>query len=388
MADVLATTASPAISAQLGLLKYAIANVVAPVLVATFLGCILFGVLLYMVGSYFSRFSSADRLAFKLLVGVLTFTTLLDTMNQCAWAWRYTVEAALDPFVLAKFPRSLHVFAILTGINVLLAHAFFTWRLWVVSDRENWWLPSGMLLLELRAAVFGFVLAHRVSQTAQLADWGDVKWLLYTWLSAGVLCDILITGAIAYYVIIRSQRELGPATSAKLSRSNPLGRIVIKTMQTNAASLVVQVITLILTVVVGGQLWYTITAFQLSRIYVLSVLATLNARSSSHTSSSDPSPSSGSFVPRVAGPHSSFKRRHSSSAQRSRSASASAVAPVPVHVHVSREVAVDDDDEGDEVKAPALAHGPLELALGVPYAVRFERARERDKGEVELGGRS
>lgn len=84
-----------------------------------------------------------------------------------------------------------------------------------MSDRENWWLPSGMLLLELTAAVFGFVLAHRVSQTAQLADWGDVKvrsfrlrrppsswsrltlslsqWLLYTWLSAGVLCDILIT---------------------------------------------------------------------------------------------------------------------------------------------------------------------------------------------------
>ncbi|KPV72840.1 uncharacterized protein RHOBADRAFT_46430 [Rhodotorula graminis WP1] len=368
MADVLATTASPAKAAQLGLLKYAIANVVAPVLVATFLGCILFGVLFYMVGSYFSRFSSTDRLAFKLLVGVLTFTTLLDTVNQCVWAWRYTVEAALDPFVLAKFPRSLHVFAILTGINVLLAHAFFTWRLWVVSNRENWWLPSGMLLLELTAAVFS-------------------SWLLYTWLSAGVL------GAIAYYVIIRSQRELGPATSAKLSRSCEPARPhrhQVKTMQTNAASLVVQVITLILTVIVGGQLWYTITAFQLSRVYVLSVMATLNARSSSHSSSSsDPSPSSGSFVPRVAGPHSSFKRRHSSSAQRSRSASASAVAPVPVHVHVSREVTV-DGDEGDEVKAPAPApaHGPLELALGVPYAVRFERARERDKGEVELGGRS
>ncbi|GAA5897636.1 hypothetical protein JCM8208_000220 [Rhodotorula glutinis] len=384
----LATTASPAIAAQLGLLKYAIANVVAPVLIANFIGCILFGVLLYMVGSYFSRFGSTDRLAFKLLVGVLTFTSFLDTMSQCAWAWRYCIEAALDPFVLAKFPRSLHVFAILTGINVLFAHAFFTWRLWVVSDRANWILPLGMLLLELMAAVFSFVLAHRVSQTAQMADWDDVKWLLYTWLSAGVLCDILITGAIAYYVIIRPQRELGSATSAKLSRSNPLGRIVIKTCQTNAASLVVQVITLILTIVVGGQLWYTITAFQLSRVYVLSVLATLNARSTSHSSdSSDPSPSSGSYAGRPA-PRTSFKRRLSSS-QRAHD-STSAQATVPVHVHVSREVTVHDEADEEEVKALPHAHGDgqLDVALGVPYAVRFERAREREAGEVELGGRS
>lgn len=52
-----------------------------------------------------------------------------------------------------------------------------------------------------------------------------------------------------------------------------------------------------------------------------------------------------------------------------------------MRVHVAREVVVHGDDEADSVKLPALA-------LEGPCAVRFERARERERGEVELGGRS
>lgn len=55
-----------------------------------------------------------------------------------------------------------------------------------------------------------------------------------------------------------------------------------------------------------------------------------------------------------------------------------------MRVHVAREVAVHGDDEADSVELKALPA----LALDVPCAVRFERAREHEAGEVKLGGSS
>lgn len=76
--------------------------------------------------TYFLRFGSTDRLAFKVLVGFLTLSALGDTINDCAWAWLYTVKAFTDPNVLALFPPNLIVYACITGPNVLLTQGFFT----------------------------------------------------------------------------------------------------------------------------------------------------------------------------------------------------------------------------------------------------------------------
>jgi len=119
-------------------------------------------------------------------------------VNQCVWAFLYCVTAQTEPTVLAAFPDTLPIFAVLTGVNVLFAQGFFTcaeaisadvddddraadptfssrsWRLWIISDRENWVLPSGLLLLELTAAALSFTLAYRVSQ-GTVVEWGNAK---------------------------------------------------------------------------------------------------------------------------------------------------------------------------------------------------------------------
>ncbi|TNY22271.1 hypothetical protein DMC30DRAFT_445434 [Rhodotorula diobovata] len=367
-----------AAAAQLARFQFAIANVVTPVLVATFLACTLYGVLLIMAISYFSRFGRTDRLTFRLVIAVLVLTTLADTVNQCVWAFLYCVTAQTDPVVLAAFPDTLPIFAVLTGINVLFAQAFFTWRLWIISDRENWVLPSGLLLLELTAAALSFTLAYRVSQ-GTVVEWGNAKWLLYTWMASGAFCDLIITGAIAYYLIVRPQRVSGTATNAKLSRSNPLGRIVLKTVQTNGLSLVVQFTTLVITVTNGGQLWYAVTGFALSKVYVLSVVATLNARRTLL-------PGDGSSSHTHTGPHSRLSFKRGGASRTGQADQQSSV--TPVLVHVTQQVEVHDEVEEKERDQRTLGElPPLGVQVGgaVPYAVRFERARENEGGEVELG---
>lgn len=117
-------------------------------------------------------------------------------MNDCAWAWLVTVNAFTDPTIVALLPETYTVYAIFTGITVFLAQAFFTrvclssssprsrrsrstharrWRLWVISERRNWWLPLGMLLLELATAGLAMYLAWWTDKTTYLASFPEIE---------------------------------------------------------------------------------------------------------------------------------------------------------------------------------------------------------------------
>lgn len=54
---------------------------VTPVAIATFLSCLLLGVLLALGANYFARFPN-DRVIFKVLVGYLLLLSIGDTMNK------------------------------------------------------------------------------------------------------------------------------------------------------------------------------------------------------------------------------------------------------------------------------------------------------------------
>ncbi|BGP44082.1 hypothetical protein JCM10449v2_008139 [Rhodotorula kratochvilovae] len=368
--------AAAAAAEQLALFQFAIHDIVTPTVIAAFIACLLYGVLLFMAATYFTRFGSTDRLAFKLLVGFLTVSALADTMVDCAWAWLYTVKSFTDSNVLALFPWTFVAYAVLTGPNVLLTQGFFTWRVWIVSNRKNWWLPAIMLVLQLTACAMCWYLAHWINQATYMTEFGEVKWLLYTWLSSGFACDVLITGGITYYLVIRPQRLAGSAAKAKISRSyipriahrsNPLGRIVIKTFQTNTASLIIQAVTLIVMINKGRTVWYSVTGFQESKIYIISVIATLNAR---HDSTSG---DSAHFTHDLNG----TSRAGTSVKGRSAAFSRNGQASVPVHITISEEVKI---DEGASEFSKDLTLSPVS-----PYSVRFESAHTSDSGDVELG---
>ncbi|BGP52328.1 hypothetical protein JCM10450v2_008299 [Rhodotorula kratochvilovae] len=333
--------AAAAAAEQLALFQFAIHDIVTPTVIAAFIACLLYGVLLFMAATYFTRFGSTDRLAFKLLVGFLTVSALADTMVDCAWAWLYTVKSFTDSNVLALFPWTFVAYAVLTGPNVLLTQGFFTWRVWIVSNRKNWWLPAIMLVLQLTACAMCWYLAHWINQATYMTEFGEVKWLLYTWLSSGFACDVLIT--------------------------NPLGRIVIKTFQTNTASLIIQAVTLIVMINKGRTVWYSVTGFQESKIYIISVIATLNAR---HDSTSG---DSAHFTHDLNG----TSRAGTSVKGRSAAFSRNGQASVPVHITISEEVKI---DEGASEFSKDLTLSPVS-----PYSVRFESAHTSDSGDVELG---
>ncbi|GAA5944406.1 hypothetical protein JCM3775_006621 [Rhodotorula graminis] len=366
---------------QLARFQFAVANITTPVVIGSFIACMMCGILLYMSATYFVRFGSSDRLSFKILVGFLTVACVGDTMNECAWAWLVTIKVFADPTIVAQLPETFTVYAIFTGVTVLVAQVFFTWRLWVISERRNWWLPVGMLVLELTAAGLAMYLAWWTDKTMYLASFPEIEGIMWAWISAGIVIDVLITGGITFYLLIRPQRLGGGVL--KTNRSSPLGRLVVKSFQTNGVSLLLQTVTLIVIVTRRGTLWYNVPGFQEARCYAINVIATLNARTLASSDAGD------SFNPDPRSTLTSKQQQQrtgaTSAARRSRMEQQSM--PVfDVHVEVQVDEADSADAESDKSGGGGGASKEL-VALGstTPYSVTFERASVKDGDDIELG---
>ncbi|BGP44081.1 hypothetical protein JCM10450v2_008298 [Rhodotorula kratochvilovae] len=380
MSSAAAAAVAQAAAAQL---QVTVDDIVTPVVIACFLACILYGILLHFIVVYFTRFGRSDRLAFRLLVAFFAVTATGDTVIDCAWVWLYTVKALPQPQIFAYLPWTFEVYACLTGPSVLLAQAFFTWRLWVISERKNWWLPSFLLLTEGTACGLALWLASWAHRTTYFVEFQNIKPFLYAWLGCGLLSDIVITSAIVYYILFRPRRVSAAAKEARVGES-PLTRIAVKTFQTNSASLLVQTLVLAIIVTKGRTMWYSLPGFLESKIYILSVVATLNARRSS-------SPDSGG----------SFSSTPAGAGKTLPTASSARYGAHSLQVHVDRAVEVEAVGSprrigGGDMPAGAEGYSKEELARAYTlqdlsagagaeaYAVRFEKAREGETG-VEMG---
>lgn len=125
-------------------------------------------------------------------------------------------------------------------------------------------------------------------------------------------------------------------------------------------------------------------------------LLSLHSRHASHRDADAPSravnarrtllPGDGSSSHTHTGPHSRLSFKRGGASRTGQADQQSSV--TPVLVHVTQQVEVHDEVEEKERDQRTLGElPPLGVQVGgaVPYAVRFERARENEGGEVELG---
>lgn len=161
-----------------------------------------------------------------------------------------------------------------------------SWRVWIISERRNWWLPSFMLLLELAAFALALYLAYWGTTVTLLTEFARINVRSFDFGPSSVLRADSVARAerhvrvalgesrlrpahhvrppilerslpargktdrhplsrfgTVYYLLIRPRRIAGNTPVSSLS--SPIGRLVVKTFQTNAASLAVQVLVLV-----------------------------------------------------------------------------------------------------------------------------------------------
>ncbi|BGP28237.1 hypothetical protein Rt10032_c24g6701 [Rhodotorula toruloides] len=369
VASAAASSADAAV-VMIAQIQYFVKAFTMPVLIGTCLSCLTAGLVTSLIWRYFSRYGTTDRWAFRTLVGFYLVALLADTATQIAWTYSYTINGQLDPANIYRLPREFMAYTIITATTVFTVQIFFNWRIWVISGRKNWLLCGALCLLQLGAMGCGLYMFAAMAREQWFPEFGNVRQAPFAWLGAGLGTDVLITAGMTYYLIIVPRLNGVDARKNQVIES-PLRRLAIQTFQTNAVSLCLQSITLGMMVHTITNMNYAIIGFQEAKIYIASVVISLNARhttgeNSAHFTESNPVASGRSKA--LGGYSSRFGRSTTGAAlvsqQRQRS----------VHVSVEQECTVEQNEQS--VTSPR------------PYTVKFVRVESdctgAEKGDLEL----
>ncbi|BGP12044.1 hypothetical protein JCM10049v2_007964 [Rhodotorula toruloides] len=390
-ASTAATSSADAAAEMIAQIHYFVKAFTMPVLVGTCISCLFAGLVTSLICRYFARYGKSDRWAFRILVGFYLVALLADTATQIAWAYSYAINGQLDPVNVYRLPREFMAFTAITACTVFTAQIFFNWRIWIISGRKNWLLCGAVCLLQLGAMGCGMYMFAAMAEEVWFPEFGNVRQAPFAWLGAGLGTDVLITAGMTYYLII-APRLNGVNVRKTQVVESPLRRLAIQTFQTNAVSLCLQTVTLAMMVHTIKDMNYAIIGkwfsrpgslslfyerfsshgFQEAKIYIASVVISLNARhttgeNSAHFSESNPGATGRSKA--LGGSSSRFGRSTTGAGLVSQGQQQS------VHVAVEQERRVDEIEPS--------------VASPRPYTVKFERVESDwtggEKGDLELG---
>lgn len=239
-------------------------------LVGFAVACVLWGVLNTQIIMYFTQFKS-DRPMYKLLVILIW---ILDTVGQTFvghLVYYYIITNFAAPFVLLRGTVTWSFILQLTlgAIVGAIVKTCFALRVWRFSENNKWitgiilLLTYGQLSLAILYTVKAFGLPG-IFAVSQLRVLGTIA------LSVSVLTDIVIAGALCYFL-----RKLRTGFERSDSLVYSLCRYAINTGVVTSA---VSISTLVLYNVEAHSFIFVATYFALNKMYAISLMATLNTR--------------------------------------------------------------------------------------------------------------
>ncbi|KAJ7510020.1 hypothetical protein B0H11DRAFT_2215851 [Mycena galericulata] len=200
------------------------------------------------------------------LVVLVTFLSVLKTLQAIAVVWVQNVVQYSNPDVastlvdVAWWQVSV---ALMTGIVGSVVQSFFALRYYKLSRN---WVVTIMIFLAIFLGLAGVSLSMHniiIGNTK-----GKVMWLLVHFVSV-FIADLLITGATSFTL---RRRSTGLASTSSLV--NRLPRLIFESA---IPPTIIATIDLNLTQTLGSKLlWPLFVNYSLSKVYVISLLYTLN----------------------------------------------------------------------------------------------------------------
>ncbi|OCH88048.1 hypothetical protein OBBRIDRAFT_836900 [Obba rivulosa] len=231
---------------------------------------IFFGITILQTYHYYDRYWS-DPLYMKLYVLLLA---LLDTAQQVTvmyTTWFWAVRNYGDPSSLTDVPVTGTLEIGLTISVGVLVHGFFATRAYIMSGR-NPILPSVIMVFSATHFAAGTYFCKIYTSSQDFLKAHHITWPSTVSLSCSMTADVVITTSLCYYLY---KGRSGLQRTDKL-----ITVLMIYTINTGLTTLITAMLTMILVQapIVSATLWSTIPYYLISKCYVNSMLATLNAR--------------------------------------------------------------------------------------------------------------
>ncbi|KAJ7781946.1 hypothetical protein DFH07DRAFT_792060 [Mycena maculata] len=238
---------------------------------AGFLDAIFMGVVMCQVTTFFRSRRSQEGVQrhYRWLVVFVTFLSILKTSQAIAIIWVQNVEDFMNPDVARTLVAAAwwQVSApLMTGITGVTVQSFFAFRFYLLS--RNIWFCIPILC----SMLLGFA-GVCLSLNAIIIGNADAKVM---WLLVHLVCafstDFMITLGTLYTLRKRNNGGLD-------STSSLINRLLRLVFESAIPPTVIAAIDLIMTQTLGLRhlLWHLLLNFALAKLYVVSLLYTLNS---------------------------------------------------------------------------------------------------------------
>ncbi|KAI0068100.1 hypothetical protein BV25DRAFT_520013 [Artomyces pyxidatus] len=293
-----------------------IAQLTAPILLGILFNWCLYGILVVQVYIY-SYYFPDDRRPIKILVYSVFLLESLQTAFTGADVYYWFAEGFGDLFRLQDPYISPFDTPFMSALISLIIQTFFCYRIWVLK-RSLWWLCLVIVAISLLQGIGGIVGGIQGHIYGRFSEAHRSIVLVYLWLVGDAVADFLIAVTMIY-LFSHSRRDENHFSSHVLSRLMRLS------VETNAVSASVAILSLVMFVAAPNKSYYYCPTAVIGKIYSNTLLVTLNNRISLRDAThrrtrtlesgtlhdSPPAPRPVTYIP---GPRtSSFEEQHSKS---------------------------------------------------------------------------
>ncbi|TFK34663.1 hypothetical protein BDQ12DRAFT_689355 [Crucibulum laeve] len=255
-------------SAIPGVMPPAFDNTLGSLLVGGLVAMALWGVTCVQTYTYFSR-GSRDPPAFKALIGFLLVLDTFDSALNAHILYHYMVSNYLNPLALLLPVWSVIIHVAITSISNFMIRTMFAQRVYKLSN-GNILVTLWIMALSATDLVVGIIITAKAFQITSFLELSTLSSLMYTNFAAGTGSDLSVALALCF-LLYRSRTGFRKTDTL-------IGVLMAFTINTGLIVAVDAALGLIMYIVMPNNFIFLGFYLLLSKLYLNSYLATLNAR--------------------------------------------------------------------------------------------------------------
>ncbi|KAJ7598431.1 hypothetical protein C8J56DRAFT_1039307 [Mycena floridula] len=241
-------------------------------LVGSYLSTAFYGVTLLQTYQYFSRFWGRDRIYLPILVTILTLLDTFAVISNMTSMWFYLIKNYGNPVAILTIDWSWMSSIISTAIVGFIVQAFYSYRVWILGGRRLL-LPALLIFLALASLMLAIVYMVLLVKNGSLFYIPRVTFLSTSALACSFVADLIIATSVTTYLMKSRQQGFRQTNGI-------LRKLVIYTINTGIITVICSLITMLLGQFKSNTFYNVIFYLTLSKCYINSMLAFLNARDS------------------------------------------------------------------------------------------------------------
>ncbi|KZP31935.1 hypothetical protein FIBSPDRAFT_1037092 [Athelia psychrophila] len=243
-------------------------DVWSPVMIGCLLSLILFGVILAQAFTYCQN-CEGDPLGMKLFVAILFALDAANSAASMAWIYKLFIDGWGNAASYETAGWPVGVTALMLTCIACLAHLFFARRLHFIPVQR--WITFLIVCFSIVTFIGGIGTGIAMLWIKDYGQFWRLKALVGVWAISAVFADIAIAVTTSYY--LRRFKGNIKATDRLLDR------IIQHTLQNSALTLTANCAALVMFCIARKPYYFALT-FLTPKLYLHSVLSSLNARKS------------------------------------------------------------------------------------------------------------